>query len=135
LLNVSRIDHGVRAMEDPDLLDYLTTKQIPLTVCPLSNIELKVFDSMEKHNLNRLLELGICATVNSDDPSYFGGYVAENYQAAQTALRLTKQNLYQLAKNSFQASFLPADSKQRLIAELDNYYNDFPIFENVRHAP
>ncbi|MGB3788161.1 MAG: adenosine deaminase [Phormidesmis sp.] len=135
LLNVARIDHGVRAMEDPDLLDYLTTKQIPLTVCPLSNIELKVFDSMEQHNLNRLLELGICATVNSDDPSYFGGYIAENYQAAQVALNLTKQNLYQLAKNSFQASFLPTDAKDRLIAELDDYCNDSRIFENLGCAP
>ncbi len=121
LLNVSRIDHGVRAMEDPQLLDHLITKQIPLTVCPLSNVELKVFDSMEKHNLKQLLGLGICATVNSDDPSYFGGYIAENYQAAHTALSLTQQDLYQLAKNSFQASFLPTDSKQRLIAELDDY--------------
>ncbi len=78
---------------------------------------------MEKHNLDQLLELGICATVNSDDPSYFGGYVAENYQAVQVALNLTKRDLYQLAKNSFQASFLPADAKQRLIAELDDYQN------------
>ena len=122
LLQVSRIDHGVRSMEDPKLLDYLVEKQIPLTVCPLSNVELKVFDSMAKHNLKQLLELGICATVNSDDPSYFGGYIAENYQAAQLALNLTKQELYQLAKNSFQASFLSSESKQQLIAELDNYF-------------
>ncbi len=121
LLNVSRIDHGVRSMEDPELLNYLVGKQIPLTVCPLSNVELKVFDSIEKHNLKKLLNLGICATVNSDDPSYFGGYVSENYQAAQEALDLTKQELYQLAKNSFQASFLSPESKHKLIAELDEY--------------
>lgn len=121
LLNVSRIDHGVRAMEDQKLLDYLADKQIPLTVCPLSNVELKVFDSMAKHNLKKLLNSGICATVNSDDPAYFGGYIAENYQAAQSALDLSKQELYQLAKNSFQASFLSPESKQKLIAELDNY--------------
>lgn len=121
LLNVSRIDHGVRSTEDPELLNYLADKQIPLTVCPLSNVELKVFDSMEKHNLKKLLNLGICATVNSDDPSYFGGYVSENYQAAQEALDLTKQELYQLAKNSFQASFLSPESKHKLIAELDEY--------------
>ena len=109
-------------MEDPKLLDYLVEKQIPLTVCPLSNVELKVFDSMAKHNLKQLLDRGICATVNSDDPSYFGGYIAENYEAAQSALDLTKQELYQLAKNSFQASFLSPESKQQLIAELDDYF-------------
>jgi adenosine deaminase len=121
LLNVSRIDHGVRSMEDPQLLDYLIDKQIPLTVCPLSNVELKVFDSMAKHNLKQLLNLGICATVNSDDPAYFGGYIAENYLAAQEALDLTQQELYQLAKNSFQASFLSSECKHKMIAELDNY--------------
>ncbi len=125
LLNVSRIDHGVRSMEDSKLLDYLVEQQIPLTVCPLSNVELKVFDSMAKHNLKKLLNLGICATVNSDDPSYFGGYIAENYQAAQSALDLTKQELYQLAKNSFQASFLSPETKHKLIAELDSYYEAF----------
>ena len=121
LLNVSRIDHGVRSMEDPDLLDYLTDKQIPLTVCPLSNVELKVFDSMTEHNLKELLNQGICVTVNSDDPAYFGGYIAENYQAAQSALDLTEKELYQIAKNSFQASFLPPETKFKLIAELDEY--------------
>ncbi|MGF1588110.1 MAG: adenosine deaminase [Pleurocapsa sp.] len=122
LLKVSRIDHGVRSMEDPKLLDYLVAKQIPLTVCPLSNVELKVFDSMAKHNLKKLLDLGICVTVNSDDPAYFGGYITENYQAAQSALNLTKQELYQLAKNSFQASFFPPESKRKLMIELDDYY-------------
>ena len=121
LLNVSRIDHGVRSMEDADLLDYLTDKQIPLTVCPLSNVELNVFDSMTEHNLKELLQQGICVTVNSDDPAYFGGYVAENYQAAQSALDLTEKELYQIAKNSFQASFLPPETKFKLIAELDEY--------------
>ena len=123
LLNVSRIDHGVRSMEDSELLNYLADKQIPLTVCPLSNVKLKVFDSMAEHNLKKLLNSGICATVNSDDPSYFGGYIAENYQAAQEALDLNRQELYQLAKNSFQASFLSPESKQKLIAELDDYFD------------
>ena len=121
LLKVSRIDHGVRSMEDQKLLDYLVEKQIPLTVCPLSNVELKVFDSMAKHNLKQLLNLGICATVNSDDPAYFGGYIGENYQAAHTALDLSQQELYQLAKNSFQASFLLPETKYELIAELEDY--------------
>ncbi len=123
LLDVSRIDHGVRSMEDPKLLDYLAKQQIPLTVCPLSNVELKVFDSMAEHNLKQLLNLNICATVNSDDPAYFGGYVAQNYQAAYEALNLSKQELYQLAKNSFQASFISPTVEQKLIAELDNYYS------------
>ena len=121
LLNVSRIDHGVRSMEDPELLEYLIDKQIPLTVCPLSNVELNVFDSMTKHNLKELLNQGICVTVNSDDPAYFGGYVAENYQAAQSGLDLTNRELYQIAKNSFQASFLPPETKLKLIAELEDY--------------
>ncbi len=121
LYDVSRIDHGGRSMEDPKLLDYLVDRQIPLTVCPLSNVELKVFDSMAEHNLKKLLDLNICATVNSDDPSYFGGYVSKNYQAAQESLNLNKQELYQLAKNSFQASFLSLETKQELIAELENY--------------
>ena len=121
LLKVSRIDHGVQSMKDPELLKYLADKQIPLTVCPLSNIKLKVFDSMAQHNLKQLLNLGICATVNSDDPSYFGGYINENYQQAQEALDLNRSELYQLAKNSFEASFLPPESKQTFIAELDEY--------------
>ena len=121
LLDISRIDHGVRSVEDPKLIDYLADKQIPLTVCPLSNVELKVFDSMEKHNLDQLLNLGLCATVNSDDPAYFGGYVAENYQAVKSALDLSRASLYQLAKNSFQASFLSPEAKQQFIAELDEY--------------
>ena len=121
LLDISRIDHGVRSVEDPKLIDYLADKQIPLTVCPLSNVELKVFDSMEKHNLDQLLNLGLCATVNSDDPAYFGGYVAENYQAVKSALDLSREALYQLARNSFQASFLSPEAKQRFIAELDEY--------------
>ena len=121
LLKVSRIDHGVQSMKDPELLKYLADKQIPLTVCPLSNIKLKVFDSMAQHNLKQLLNLGICATVNSDDPSYFGGYINENYQQAQEALDLNRSELYQLAKNSFEASFLPPESKQTFITELDEY--------------
>ena len=121
LLKVSRIDHGVRSMEDPKLLDYLTDKQIPLTVCPLSNVELQVFDSMTEHNLKELLDRGICVTVNSDDPAYFGGYIGENYQAAQSALDLTEKELYQIAKNSFQASFLAVEAKLKLIAELEDY--------------
>ncbi len=125
LLKVSRIDHGVRSLEDPELIDYLAKQQIPLTVCPLSNVKLKVFNSMAEHNLKKLLDLGICVTVNSDDPAYFGGYVTANYQAAQKALDLSQQQLYQLAKNSFQASFLSPETKHKLIAELEDYFQKF----------
>jgi adenosine deaminase len=121
LLHVSRIDHGVRSSEDADLLDYLIERQIPLTVCPLSNVKLKVFDSMEQHNLKKLLNLGLCVTVNSDDPAYFGGYIAENYQAAADALKLSQSEIYQLAKNSFRAAFVSDEAKDALIAELDSF--------------
>ena len=121
LLHVSRIDHGVRCEEDPKLVDYLIEKHIPLTVCPLSNVKLKVFDSMEQHNLKRLLNLGICVTVNSDDPAYFGGYIAENYQAAMNALKLSHSEIIQLAKNSFLASFLDSEAKNAFIDELNSY--------------
>ena len=121
LLHVSRIDHGVRCWEDPDLVEYLIEKQIPLTVCPLSNVKLKVFESMEAHNLKKLLNLGVCVTVNSDDPAYFSGYINENYQAVVDALNLTQSEVLQLANNSFQASFLSPEAKNSLIAELDGY--------------
>jgi adenosine deaminase len=124
LLHVSRIDHGVRSIEDPDLITYLAEKQIPLTVCPLSNVKLKVFETIKQHNLKELLDLGLCVTVNSDDPSYFGGYIAENYQAVKDALNLSQAEIYQLAKNSFQASFLSPETKQSLIADLDAYYQE-----------
>ena len=118
LLKVSRIDHGVRCVEDPALVDYLVEHQIPLTVCPLSNIKLCVFDTMAHHNLKQLLDIGLCVTVNSDDPAYFGGYVNDNFEAVQTALNLTNQQLLQLAENSFKASFLDAENRQRYLVEL-----------------
>ena len=125
LLNVSRIDHGVRCVDDDELINYLVAKQIPLTVCPLSNVKLRVFKSMVEHNLKQLLDLGLCATVNSDDPAYFGGYIAENLQAAQVALNLSQNEIYQLAKNSFNASFLRLEEKQKLIEQLDGFMDDF----------
>ncbi|RZM75607.1 adenosine deaminase [Leptolyngbya iicbica] len=114
LLKVSRIDHGVRCVEDPALVDYLGEHQIPLTVCPLSNVKLCVFDTMADHNLKTLLDQGLCVTVNSDDPAYFGGYLNENFEAIQTALALTDADLTQLAQNSFRAAFLSAADQQRL---------------------
>ena len=120
LLKVSRIDHGVRCVEDPALVDYLVEHQIPLTVCPLSNIKLCVFDTMAHHNLKQLLDIGLCVTVNSDDPAYFGGYVNENFNAVQKALNLTDDQLKQIALNSFKASFLDADRKQHYLSKLDS---------------
>ena len=118
LLKVARIDHGVRCVEDPALVDELAAKKIPLTVCPLSNVKLRVFDKMKDHTLKALLARGVKVTINSDDPAYFGGYVADNYLAAQRALDLSEDEIRQLARNSFEASFLPAQEKRRYIAEI-----------------
>ncbi len=125
-LKVSRIDHGVRCTEDPKLVERLREEQVPLTVCPLSNVKLRVFDSIKDHNLKRMLDLGLCVTVNSDDPAYFGGYVDENFQAAQEGLHLSRDDVYELTKNSLMASFLDAESKQRLLYELDGYFAPHP---------
>jgi adenosine deaminase len=116
LLKVSRVDHGVRCVEDPVLVDYLVEHQIPLTVCPLSNVKLCVFDTMAQHNLKQLLDLGLCVTVNSDDPAYFGGYLNENFEAIHSALQLSEDQLHQLAQNSFKASFLDAAKQQEYLA-------------------
>ena len=105
LLHVRRIDHGVRCLEDSKLVDRLVREQVALTVCPLSNVKLRVFDRIEDHPLRRMLSLGLKVTINSDDPAYFGGYVNENYVAAAQALGLTQDELEQLARNSFEASF------------------------------
>lgn len=105
LLHVRRVDHGVRCLEDPELVDRLVREQIPLTVCPLSNIKLRVFDRMEDHPLRTMLARGLKVTINSDDPAYFGGDVNENYVAVAEALGLTREELEQLARNSFEASF------------------------------
>lgn len=119
LLEVSRIDHGVRCEEDPELLVHLAARRMPLTVCPLSNVKLRVFSSLEKHNLRRLLAHGLCVTINSDDPAYFGGYVNENFLVAQRALGLTLEEIHQLARNSFEASFLTAGERRRFIEEFE----------------
>ena len=123
LLKVERIDHGVRCLEDPALVKRLAEEQIPLTVCPLSNLKLCVFDTLEEHNLKRLLEAGLCATINSDDPAYFGGYIGENFLRSQQALDLNADDIYTLAKNAFTASFLSDVEKRRYIAELDQAMN------------
>ena len=119
LLKVSRIDHGVRCSEDPALVKELAASRMPLTVCPLSNVRLKVYNDMRQHNIGRLLDQGLCVTVNSDDPAYFGGYVLDNYVAIAEALDLSKAQLAQLARNSFEASFLDAASKRKWLAKID----------------
>jgi adenine deaminase len=123
-LKVARIDHGVRCIEDPNLTARLAADGIPLTICPLSNVKLRVFESMEKHNLRLLLDRGLCVTVNSDDPAYFGGYVTENFLAVEKALGLDRNDISRLAKNSFQAAFLRPDQKQVFLDELDNYVSE-----------
>jgi adenosine deaminase len=121
LLHVERIDHGVRSEEDPALMQRLAREQIPLTVCPLSNLKLCVVDDMREHNLARLLQAGLAVTVNSDDPAYFGGYMNANFIAVAEALALDKQQLVQLSRNGFEASFLSASAKEALLQQLDDF--------------
>jgi adenosine deaminase len=121
LLGAERIDHGVRCESDAALCERLAREAIPLTVCPLSNVKLRVFPRMEDHNLKRLLDRGLKVTVNSDDPAYFGGYIAENYRAVQRALGLDRADIARLARNSFEASFLPAREKQAWVAKVDAF--------------
>lgn len=128
LLKVERIDHGVRCLDDPALVERLVDQQIPLTVCPLSNIKLRVFDTLEDHNLKRLLDAGICATVNSDDPAYFGGYIGENFLRVQQALDLDADDILILARNAFTASFLSDEEKRRHIADIDEKIGVEPRF-------
>jgi len=123
ILHVSRIDHGVRAMEDRELVARLVRERMPLTVCPLSNVRLGVFPTMRDHPLTDMLDVGIVATVNSDDPAYFGGYVVDNYRAAIDALGLTREHLHTLASNSFEASFLPASEKDARLTEVDAFFD------------
>jgi adenosine deaminase len=121
ILKVSRIDHGVRCIEDPGLVKRLAAEQVPLTVCPLSNVKLGVFPSLAKHNLKTLLDLGVCVTVNSDDPAYLGGYIADNLRAVWAQLNLTPGDIHGLARNSFQASFLSPEEKRGFLRELDEF--------------
>lgn len=119
LLKVKRIDHGVRSLEDPKLVERLAKERIPLTVCPLSNVKLCVFSSLSEHNLKKLLEKGLCVTINSDDPAYFGGYINTNYLETQEALGLSLEEVAEIARNSFRASWLPEEEKQKHLAEID----------------
>ncbi len=120
-LQVKRVDHGVRALEDARLVARLRDARIALTVCPLSNVKLRVFPDLAHHNLPQLLEAGLAVTVNSDDPAYFGGYVNDNIRAVQAALDLSVADWHRIARTSFEASFAGAVDKQRWSAQLDAY--------------
>ena len=122
LLKVSRVDHGNRSLDDETLVEYLSKKKIPLTVCPLSNLKLKVVTDLKEHPLRKMLEKGLHITLNSDDPAYFGGYVNENYLALAESIGLTKEEVYQLAKFSFEATFLTDEEKEIYIKKVDEFY-------------
>ncbi|MCG9561613.1 adenosine deaminase [Vibrio chagasii] len=121
LLGITRIDHGVRCVEDKELMEQLIAKRTPLTVCPLSNTKLKVFDTMEQHNIVELLRKGLCVTINSDDPAYFGGYMNDNFLAVANAHPVTHQELAQFSINAVEASFISPHAKEDLITLVRQY--------------
>ncbi len=124
LLGAERIDHGVQAVHDRALLQRLAQSRIPLTVCPLSNLKLCVYPELQQHSLGHLLKAGLVATINSDDPAYFGGYINENFTQTFAALGLEASHAYTLARNSFEASFLEAGAKNALIERLDHFFEE-----------
>ena len=121
LLKIQRIDHGVRAFEDPRLMARLADEQVPLTVCPLSNVRLRVYDNMTQHPILKMLEQGVKVTVNSDDPAYFGGYVGENFQALEESLGLGQEQAVRLARHSLEAAFVDDTERQAMLARLDGF--------------
>jgi adenine deaminase len=124
-LQVSRIGYAVRCMEDADLVNRLIMTATPLSICPISNVKLGVVKSLRQHPLKRMLEQGLCVTINSDNPAYFNAYLTDNFLAASEALKFNKKQIYELVKNSFMASFLDHEKKLKLIQELDKYFNSF----------
>jgi len=122
ILEIDRLDHGNRSLEDDKLVKELVKRDMALTVCPLSNDKLQVVKDMKDHPIKRMLDLGLKATVNSDDPAYFGGYMNANFMAITTALNLSKDDLYQLSRNAFEASFASTERKKEMIQELDTYF-------------
>ena len=125
MLGISRIDHGVRCVENPELVKQLAESQMPLTVCPLSNIKLKVFDNMEQHNIVDLLETGLCVTINSDDPAYFGGYMTDNFAAVVDAHPISHQQIAQFSLNAIEASFIENTQKVTLSQKVREYLANF----------
>lgn len=124
-LKVDRIDHGNRSIEDPSLLNKIKQEGLALTMCPLSNLSLKVVSDLGDHPLLSLMDKGICVTINSDDPAYFGGYLAENYLQMSNALDLTQSQVVQLARNSFEASFVDDETKEKWYSQLDQYVQSY----------
>lgn len=124
LLKVSRIDHGNHALDDGKLVLELVTRMMPLTVCPLSNIKLRVVKDIKQHPLKTMMDKGLMVTINSDDPAYFGGYMNENYLAVANGLNLSKEDIYQLAVNSFEASFLNKNEKKQMIEKVKKYFRE-----------
>jgi adenosine deaminase len=125
VLKVERIDHGVRSIEDPALMQRLASTRMPLTVCPLSNVKLCVYPTMAQHQLPALLDAGLCATINSDDPAYFGGYMNQNFTETFAATGLTAQHAWQLAANSFEGSFVDAAAKRAYVERLNAAFDAF----------
>ncbi len=124
ILQIDRLDHGNRSLEDEKLINDLVKRQMGLTVCPLSNLKLKVVKDLRKHPLKIMLDKGLKATVNSDDPAYFGGYMNDNFIAISRALDLNKEHLYQLNLNAIESAFVPETEKQNMIQKLDEYFNN-----------
>lgn len=124
---MSRIDHGVRCEEDPTLMQTLAQRKIPLTMCPLSNVKLKVVAHLSEHNLKRLFDAGVRTTINSDDPAYFGGYLLDNYAACLESLKLSRKDVATMAKYSFEASFLPNEQVQKHLEEIDRICEKFSV--------
>jgi adenosine deaminase len=121
VLQVARIDHGIRCLDDPALVARLRDQQVPLTVCPLSNVRLAAVDRIEHHRLPDLIEAGLLVTVNSDDPAYFGGYIDDNYELIRNRLGIDDRQLVRLAENSFRAAFLAPQTRDGYLAELAEF--------------
>ena len=119
VLGVNRIDHGNRSLEDAALVERMARDRKPLTVCPLSNLRLRVVQDLKHHPLRQMIEKDLLVTVNSDDPAYFGGYVNDNYRAVQQALGLSRDEIIMIARNSFIASMMPEEEKRRALADFD----------------
>lgn len=127
ILQAERIDHGVRCLESKEVVERLRTSKIPLTVCPLSNVKLKVFDTTDKHNLKHLLDANLRVTVNSDDPAYFGGYINSNFQAMIEALNLDESDCYSLLRNSLESAFVSEERRNIMLEKLRSYWNSNAI--------
>ena len=122
LLKIKRIDHGNNALQDPELVKEIIQRDMALTVCPLSNLSLQVVDNLKDHPLKKMIDLGLKITINSDDPAYFGGQINQNYIEIQKALNLSKEDIYEVTKNSFQYALIDKHTKQKYLKELSDYY-------------